>query len=115
MARHTEIGATIMGIPDTSIMRMAAVIADTHHERWDGSGYPKGLRGEQIPIEGRIAAVADVFDALTSKRPYKPAFAPEESLQIMQRERGKHFDPRVIDAFFTGVKEILEIRKELAD
>ena len=115
MARHTNIGATIMSIPETSIMQMAAVIAETHHERWDGSGYPNGLKGRAIPIEGRITAVADVYDALTSKRPYKKKLPQEKCFSILREERGKHFDPQVVDAFFAAESDITRIQNELAD
>lgn len=97
------------------LLRMAAVICYTHHERWDGAGYPRGLRGEAIPLEGRITAVADVFDALTSARPYKPAFPVEEALKIIRSERGTHFDPMVVDAFFDSLEQILRVRRECAD
>lgn len=100
---------------NSPILEMAASIAYTHHEKWDGSGYPCGLRGEDIPIEGRITAVADVFDALTHARPYKPALSIEESLQILKEERGTHFDPRVLDAFFENLDEILDVYRHHAD
>jgi putative two-component system response regulator len=94
---------------------MASRIAVTHHEKWDGSGYPLGLAGEDIPIEGRMVAVADVFDALSSARPYKPPFPREKALSIMQDLRGKHFDPRILDAFITRINEIIKIQIEYAD
>jgi putative two-component system response regulator len=97
------------------LLSMAGSIAYTHHERWDGGGYPCGLKQEEIPIEGRIAALADVFDALTSQRSYKPAFDVEDSLEIVRQERGKHFDPAVVDAFFAGVKEIRSVYHEFRD
>jgi putative two-component system response regulator len=96
-------------------LRAASIIALTHHERWDGTGYPKQLKGEQIPIEGRITAVADVFDALSSKRPYKPALPFEECFRVLEENRGKHFDPRVLDAFFSRQEEIIRIKLENAD
>jgi putative two-component system response regulator len=92
------------------VLKLAAVIAGTHHEKWDGSGYPNGLAGSEIPIEGRIVAVADVFDALSSKRPYKEAFPLEKCLQIMTDGRGQHFDPRVLDVFFECLDDIVEVR-----
>lgn len=102
-------------VGNSPILELAASIAYTHHERWDGTGYPCGLRGEEIPIEGRITAVADVFDALTHARPYKAAFSVEESLRILQEERGSHFDPQVLDAFFDSRDEILEVYRTHAD
>jgi putative two-component system response regulator len=92
------------------VLKMAAVIAATHHEKWDGSGYPNGLKETEIPIEGRIVAVADVFDALSSKRPYKEAFPIEKCIQIMTDGRGKHFDPRVLDVFFERLDDIVAVR-----
>ncbi|MFU8770761.1 MAG: HD-GYP domain-containing protein, partial [Desulfotignum sp.] len=87
-----------------------AVMALEHHERYNGTGYPKGLKGDDIHIAGRIAAIADVFDALTSERPYKKAFSLEKAFDIMAEERGKSFDPEILDAFFSIKKEIIEIR-----
>ncbi len=115
LARHTEVGALIIGAPGSPMMRLAAMIAQTHHERWDGTGYPKGLKREGIPIEGRITAVADVFDALASVRPYKPPFPDEKCFAILREERGRHFDPQVIDAFFECTAEILKVKNELVD
>ena len=101
-------------IPDSPVMLMAGVIAQTHHEKWDGSGYPEGLKGEEIPPEGRIVAVADVYDALSSERPYKSAFPKEKCFDILKEGRGAHFDARVVDAFFATVDEILEAQIELS-
>jgi len=97
------------------LLKLAAVIAQTHHEKWDGSGYPFGLQGEQIPIEGRVVAVADVFDALNNSRPYKKAFPLKRCFEILRDGRGSHFDPRVVDAFFRRHQEILEIKQRFAD
>jgi len=97
------------------LLRMAAVISHTHHERWDGTGYPRGLSGQAIPLEGRITAVADVFDALTSERPYKKAFPVEKALEIIRSERGTHFDPAVVDAFLDSLDEILHVHQQCAD
>ncbi len=91
-------------------MEIACRIALTHHEWFDGTGYPLGLSGEDIPIEGRITAVADVFDALSSKRPYKTAFPLEKCFGIMEDERNTHFDPQVLDAFLRRRKEIVDIQ-----
>lgn len=106
MERHTIIGGQLLSGADNDILSMAERIALTHHERWDGRGYPNGLAGDAIAPEGRIAAVADVFDALTNKRIYKPAFPFEEAFSLVQSERGKHFDPAVVDAFFSARGEI---------
>jgi putative two-component system response regulator len=94
---------------------MAARIAQSHHERWDGGGYPLGLKGADIPLEGRIVAVADVFDALSSRRPYKPPFPREQCFAILREGRGTQFDPAVLDAFFECAAEILEVQLLLMD
>lgn len=109
---HTSVGMQIMGSTSSPVLKLAAVIASTHHEKWDGSGYPKGLAGNAIPIEGRIVAVADVFDALSSARPYKDAFSIEKCMQILLDGRGSHFDPRVLDAFMKRKEEAMRIREE---
>jgi len=96
---HAEEGHRLVGGSSSSILDMAATIALSHQEKWDGSGYPRGLVGEEIPIEGRIVAVADVFDALTSDRVYRKAYSVEDALKIMRAERGHHFDPVILDAF----------------
>ena len=114
--KHTRIGATLLeGGDGYPVMEIAAVIAQTHHEKWDGSGYPLGLHGENIPIEGRITAVADVFDALSSKRPYKPVFPREKCFEILKDSRGTHFDPKVLDAFFARSDEIVRIQIRFAE
>lgn len=97
------------------ILRTAAMIAMSHHEKWDGSGYPSGLKGEGIPIEGRICAVADVFDALSTRRPYKPAFEWERCCEILEQGSGNHFDPAVVDAFFARQTDIREVQRKYAD
>jgi diguanylate cyclase (GGDEF)-like protein len=89
---------------------MAAAIALTHHERWDGNGYPRGLEGEQIPLEGRVAAVADVFDALLSDRPYRPAMTADQAVEIVTQGRGTHFDPLIVDILLENLEEILTFR-----
>ncbi|MGO9763670.1 MAG: HD-GYP domain-containing protein [Solirubrobacteraceae bacterium] len=96
---HAEEGHRLVRGSSSSILDMAATIALSHQEKWDGSGYPRGLKGEAIPIEGRIVAVADVFDALTSDRVYRKAFTIEEGVQMMREQRGRHFDPVLLDAF----------------
>jgi putative two-component system response regulator len=115
MRQHPQIGADIIGQHDNELLTMARTIALTHHERFDGTGYPMGLVGEQIPLVGRIVALADVFDALMSQRPYKPAFSPSRSLEIMMGERGKHFDPMLLDCFLARQHEILQIMAQYAD
>jgi putative two-component system response regulator len=115
LREHTDIGARIMGYSGSPVLKIAARIALTHHERWDGSGYPLGLAGEDIPIEGRITAVADVFDALSSKRVYKPAFPLEKCFRIMQDARGSQFDPTVLDAFFRRKSDIVDVQIQYAD
>jgi putative two-component system response regulator len=106
---HTTIGGEILARSDAAILQLAETIARTHHEKWNGTGYPAGLAGEQIPIEGRIVALADVFDALTSKRPYKEAYPLEKAVDIVQKDSGSHFDPRVADAFLAHLDEVQEI------
>ncbi len=110
MKQHTIIGGNILSGSDSYVIQMAEQIALEHHEKWDGFGYPKGLKGPEISLWGRISAIADVFDALTTKRPYKKAFPLEYSLEILEKSRGAHFDPGVVDAFFSIKEEILSIR-----
>jgi putative two-component system response regulator len=112
---HAEMGAKILDVQSSPVMRLAASIAFTHHEKWDGTGYPLGLAGEDIPIEGRITAVADVLDALNSRRPYKAAMPLEQCFQIIQEKRGTHFDPQVVDAFFARRAAIVRVQIELSD
>ena len=115
MKQHTVIGAKILKGSDAEFIRLGETIALSHHEKWDGSGYPNSLKGIEIPIAGRITAIADVFDALTSKRPYKEPFSVEKSLAIIRKGRGSHFDPDVVDAFFAIQDEILTIKKQYGD
>jgi putative two-component system response regulator len=110
MERHTTIGYQILSGSGSALLELGATIALTHHERWDGAGYPQRLRGSEIPLEGQVAAVADVFDALTSNRPYRKAFSLDDAVGIMNGERGKHFDPRLVDFFFQSMDQIVEIR-----
>lgn len=112
---HTRIGESMLHVRSSSLLMLAARIAQTHHERWDGHGYPLGLQGQDIPLEGRIVAVADVFDALSSKRPYKEPFPREKCFEILMEGRGSQFDPSVIDAFFDCAQEIVEIQLLLMD
>ncbi len=111
---HAEIGHQILANLDLPVIQMAARIARTHHEWWNGDGYPFGLAGEDIPLEGRIVAIVDVFDALLSKRPYKPALPPDEVKEILHRGRGKQFDPQLIDLFLQMWDELVELRARIS-
>ncbi|WP_404400973.1 response regulator [Idiomarina seosinensis] len=115
MKTHAEIGAKLLATDGSALMDMAREIALTHHEKWDGSGYPNGLAGEEIPIAGRIAALADVFDALTSERPYKKAWTMEAAVQLISENRGKHFDPQLVDVFLKELPAIASIREQFAE
>jgi putative two-component system response regulator len=110
MERHTIIGYQILSGSGSALLELGASIALTHHEKWDGTGYPRRLSGAEIPMEGQVAAVADVFDALTSDRPYRKAFAMDEAVRIMRSEQGKHFDPRLVDLFLENMDEVVAIR-----
>ncbi|OOG24230.1 two-component system response regulator [Thioalkalivibrio denitrificans] len=114
MKSHTVIGGRLLDGDDSDLMGMAREIALSHHERWDGGGYPRGLSGTDIPQAGRIVAVADVFDALTSERPYKQAWPVEEAVAYMRDNRGGHFDPELVDAFLRELDGVLEIRQRFA-
>lgn len=115
IAQHAEIGYRILGGSDADLLKVAAIIAWTHHERWDGSGYPRRLKGEAIPIEGRIASVADAFDALTTERVYKPAFPFEQAVEFMRKHRAVHYDPELIDVFLSSLDEMKRIHDQYAD
>jgi putative two-component system response regulator len=115
MQRHTEYGHEILSGSGNDLVELAATIALTPHERADGTGYPRALRGDQIPLPGRIAAVADVFDALTGDRVYRPAFTPEQAVGIMLAGRDTQFDRTVLDAFLDVRAEIVEIGRRLPD
>jgi putative two-component system response regulator len=104
--RHTTLGWQLLSGSRSELVDLAAAIAYTHHERFDGTGYPRGLAGEEIPLEGRIVAVADVFDAVTHERSYQRPFPLGEALELMRSKRGNHFDPRVLDAFLASIEEI---------
>lgn len=110
---HAEVGYEMLHGSQSTVLELAAVIARTHHEKFDGTGYPHGISGDEIPLEGRIAAVADVFDALTYDRAFRPAWSVETTITWMQSERGQHFDPLVLDAFITSTREILAVREQL--
>ena len=103
MRTHTTIGAQILSGSRFELLNLAAEIALTHHERWDGTGYPQGLRGEDIPLASRIVAVADFFDALAHDRPYRPAWAIDDITAEIVRQRGRQFDPHVADAFLEQI------------
>lgn len=111
MKQHTTIGSRILGGASSTLLQAGEIIALSHHERWDGSGYPGGLAGEDIPLWGRICAVADVFDALTCPRPYKEAYPNEAAVQIMRAGRGRHLDPTLLDLFLDNFNEVLAIQK----
>ncbi len=115
MKKHPEIGAEILSGGHSAVMQMAETIALTHQDRWDGSGYPHGLKGEKIPLAGRIVAICDVFDALTSKRYYKEAFSIEKSMQIIEQGSGKDFEPALVETFKRVLPEMIRIVKELPD
>ncbi len=109
MQRHPEIGAQILGQSEALLMKKSALIALSHHEKFDGSGYPYGLKGSDIPIEGRIVALADVFDALASRRPYKEAWDLQDIFELIDKSNGSHFDPDIVAAFDRGRDEVLDI------
>lgn len=115
LKRHAEVGAHILEVGSSRLLEMSRTIALTHHERWDGTGYPLGLKGTDIPLVGRITAVADVFDALSSRRTYKKAFPLDECFQIMQDSRGTHFDPEVLDAFLSVRDKVVSVQLYFAD
>jgi cyclic di-GMP phosphodiesterase len=112
---HAETGFQMLAGSASEVVQLGALIARTHHERWDGSGYPRGLAAEEIPLEGRIAALADVFDALTSDRIYRSALPVRSAVEMMQEERGRHFDPELLDAFLGALPEIEAIRQAYVD
>jgi putative two-component system response regulator len=113
--RHPVIGAGIIGRHNNELLEMARVVALTHHDRWDGSGYPRALRGEAIPLVGRIVAIADAFDALTSTRPYKQAWPVEEAVALLRREAGRQFDPRLIPKFIELLPQVKDIMGQYSE
>lgn len=115
MKEHTTIGALIIGKHEDPLLEMARVIAWTHHEKWDGSGYPQNLEGEDIPLSGRIVALADVFDSLTSVRPYKGAWKTDEAFDLIRKAAGTHFEPGLAKAFIALDRDILAIREKYPD
>lgn len=108
MQKHTTIGGMILGGSESDLLKAGEEIALTHHEWWDGGGYPQGLSGERIPLRGRICAIADVYDALTTKRPYKEAMPQIAALELLKKDKGKHFDPKLLDLFVDQLDEILK-------
>jgi putative two-component system response regulator len=115
MQTHAAIGGKLLEGDDSTLMCMAREIALTHHEKWDGSGYPNGLAGEAIPQSGRIAALADVFDALTSVRPYKKAWTVEAAVDLIKDNKGRHFDPTLVEVFLQELPGIVAIRERFAE
>ena len=112
MKKHAEYGADILKGSDSRLIKLSERIARYHHEKWDGNGYPYGLKGNDIPIEARIVALTDVFDALTSNRPYKKAFSVDEALNIIRKESGTHFDPNIVNVFIEILPEIIKIKED---
>lgn len=112
MKKHTVYGARVLDGSSSKLLNMAKDIAETHHERWDGQGYPNGLKGEEIPLAGRITAICDVFDALLTVRPYKKAWPIEVVIDTLKSERGKHFDPDITDTFLENIDVFLAMIEE---
>ncbi|TDF37357.1 response regulator [Alteromonadaceae bacterium M269] len=115
MKNHPQFGADIIGDHDSELLKVCQMIALTHHEKWDGSGYPNQLKGEEIPIEGRIVAVADVFDALTTERAYKKAWSVDDAINLIDENAGSHFDPNVVAHFHQVLPDILDIKRTYAE
>jgi response regulator RpfG family c-di-GMP phosphodiesterase len=115
MKTHVDIGVSILSGGDSKIIQLAQEIAATHHEKYDGTGYPKGLKGEEVSIYGRIVPICDIFDALTSVRPYKKAWTVEDAINLLKQEKGKHFDPDLVEKFLSILPEILEIREQYSE
>ncbi len=115
MRKHPEFGANIIGQHRCQLLEMARVIALTHHEKWNGTGYPNNLAGDEIPLVGRIVAISDVFDALSSRRPYKEPWPTQKTMKVIIEERGQHFDPEIVDLFQTLLPDILAIKEQWAE
>ena len=115
MKTHPQIGAEILGDADTELLKLARDVALTHHEKWDGTGYPNGLKGDEIPLAGRIVAIADIFDALTSRRPYKEPWPLDKTLDFIRSQSGIHFDPALVPLLEQCIDLILEIRERWKD
>jgi putative two-component system response regulator len=111
--KHTIIGAEILQNSKARILKLARDIALYHHEKWDGTGYPEGLKGEAIPVHARIVALCDIFDALTSKRPYKSSYPVDVSCEIIKKGKGTHFDPALTDIFLSSIDELVSIKNEI--
>ena len=112
MKTHTTIGAKMLTASESAFLKLAESIALTHHEKWDGSGYPQGLKEVEIPLVGRICCICDVFDALVSDRPYKKAWSVENAVAEIQKGKGKHFDPKVVEAFMDIRAQIIQIKEQ---
>ena len=115
MRKHPYMGSVIIGEHDNELLRAASSIAYTHHEKFDGSGYPRHLKGEDIPLYGRLVAVADVFDALTTARPYKQAWTIEDAMALIDEQAGSHFDPRLVGAFHEVLPDVLAVKERYAE
>lgn len=115
MKTHTTIGYELLKDSGTQMLRLGGEIAHTHHEKWNGQGYPNGLAGEAIPLSGRIVAVADVFDALVNVRHYKPAWALGDAIDLLRRERGEHFDPSCVNVLLRRIDDVIDIQKQYAE
>ena len=111
MKTHTTVGAQIIGEHPSELLKIARQVALSHHEKWDGTGYPYGLSGEDIPLSSRIVMIADVFDALTSERPYKKAWSEADAIAEIEQGSGRHFDPKLVVAFTEALPQILNIKK----
>lgn len=115
MRQHPVIGAKILGDHPAGLLKLAASIALNHHEKWDGSGYPRGLKGEEIPLSARIVAIADVFDALVNTRPYKAAWPVEKAVALLDEQSGKHFDPQLVELFKANLETIRRVQAEFGE
>ena len=113
MKNHTILGSEILADSKAPCLLLARQIAISHHEKWNGEGYPYEIKGERIPVVGRIVALADVFDALTSKRPYKDPYPVDVACSLIKKESGRHFDPNVVNVFLKNIDRIVEIKKEI--
>ena len=112
MKLHTTVGADLLAASESPLLQLAEEIARSHHERWDGGGYPEGLAGEEIPLSGRIVAVADVFDALTQDRPYRDAWSLDDAIEEIESQSGRHFDPTVVNAFTATIGPLVRSKRE---
>ena len=115
MKNHSQIGYDLFKSSSRELLKMAALISYEHHEKYDGTGYPRGLKDEEISIYGRITAIADVFDALGSARVYKSAWSDKDIFELLKEQKGKHFDPKLVDIFFEHIDEFLKIRSDFCD